>query len=256
VRYPVLSEEGVAIARAALSEGKDMPDLRGYLVWKGRGLNVDEQDLTQMAIQIRGVVQKTKSSEEIDRRCFHLVHELIQQADDPLMIADLDFWTYLAVVHLHDVIRMRFPGKRGMPNLENWGIPRSTECWVYKLWVRGEVGWDPDLEDPYERGRLGSVDFWTSHVHRQQFMNARTIFRRILAFQYPPALKGAPLLWEGEEKPEKKGVPGLRTWIKRLCENYATVEYLLLNEQEADRLIRQHTQGLHRAYDKAPLTRS
>jgi hypothetical protein len=138
-------------------------------------------------------------------------------------------------------------------NLDNFGLGSRKECWPYKLWVRGELSFDDRAKDKYSVGRLGGVDIWTSHVHRQNFMSIRALFRGVFAFQYPKKLNGEPLLFEGEEDPKKNGVPGFRTLIKRLRENWASVEFSCLTYSEADALVRIHSKGLHRADDKSVL---
>jgi hypothetical protein len=172
------------------------------------------------------------------------------------MLSDMAFWTRFAIGKLSDVIYARFPGRQGRINLDNFGLGSRKECWPYKLWVRGELSFEEGAKDPYAVGRLGGVDIWTSHVHRQNFMSIRTVFRKVFAFQYPKNLKGRPLLFEGEEDPVKHGVPGFRTLIRRLSENWASVEYSCLDEAEAEALVRIHSNGLHRANDKSVFTKA
>jgi hypothetical protein len=100
-------------------------------------------------------------------------------------------------------------------------------------------------------GKVGSIDMWTSHVHRQNLMSARVMFRAVMALQYPKHLRGQPLLFDGDERPAKGGVPGLRTLITRLKENWATVEYALLSDEEASSLLTMHCAGLHYANDRS-----
>jgi chlorophyll synthase len=78
------------------------------------------------------------------------------------------------------------------------------------------------------------------------FMAVPQVFRAVMRTQYPPRLKGKPYLFEGEENPEKGGYPGIRTLIKRLRENWATVEYLLLDNEAVKDLVAQHSNGLRR----------
>jgi hypothetical protein len=256
VRYKVISRAGQDIAREFLRERKRMPDLAAHEVVVGVGDALDDSVLSALASKIRKVqteLAKAKQpAEELDRRCFDLVHEALN-VDDPLLISDMGFWSRFAILELTDVIYSRFPGRKGQINLDNFGLGSRKECWPYKLWVRGQLAFDPTAKDKYTVGRLAGVDVWTSHVHRQNFMSIRTIFRGVFRFQYPKELKGKPLLFEGEEEPEKGGVPGLRTLIKRLRENWASVEYSFLSESEAADLVRLHGRGLCRADDKSVL---
>ncbi len=258
MRYRVLSNEGIAIARSALGARTTVPNLAGYEVAKGAGELFDDGTLDTLAAKIRklqGAASKERvPPEELDRRCFDVVHSSLP-SEERLMLGDMAFWTRFAIAKLSDVIYTRFPGRKGRINLDNFGLGSRKECWPYKLWVRGELSFEEDAKDPYALGRLGGVDVWTSHVHRQNFMSIRSIFRQVFAFQYPKNLKGKPLLFEGEEDPKKHGVPGFRTLIRRLSENWASVEYGCLDAAEAEALVRIHSKGLHRADDKSVLTK-
>jgi hypothetical protein len=248
MRYRIITGRGMDAAREALKERKEIPDLSQHEAVVGSGDLLEESVLSGLADRIRklqGQVSKAKDPpEELDRLSFDEVHSTIPS--DELLCADGQFWARFAVVHLSDVIRKRFPGRKGKTNLDNFGLGSRRECWPYKLWVRGHLACDEDAKDRYALGRLGGVEFWTSHVHRQNFMAVPHVFCAVMRFQYPPRLKGKPFLFEGEENPEKGGYPGIRTLIKRLKENWATVEYLLLDEPAAEDLLALHGKGLRR----------
>lgn len=250
MRYKVLSQKGQELARAAIGRKEAIPDLTEYESAVGYNEPLDEKILAKLADEIRrrlaSMEKKGAQVSELDAACFDLVHSAIPR--EPLLVGDFGFWTRFAINELADVIYKRFPGRKGQMSPANFGLGHRTECWPYKLWVRGELSFQEGIRDPYALGRLGKTEFWTSHVHRQAFMNNRTVLHSVLNFQYP---KGKALLWEGEEDPKKKGKSGVRTLIKRLCENWASVEYALLSETEATTLVRSHSRGLHRTDGKA-----
>lgn len=248
MRYRVLTATGLDAAREALRERQAIPDMTQHEAVVGSGDPLEESVLGRLADKLRklqGEVSRAKDPpEELDRLGFEAVHSAIP-ADD-LVCADVQFWTRFAVVHLADVIQKRFPGRQGKTNLDNYGLGSRRECWPYKLWVRGELSFESGARDPYALGRAGGVEFWTSHVHRQNFMAVPQVFRTVMQLQYPSRLKGKPFLFEGEENPDKNGYPGIRTLIKRLRENWATVEYLLLDEPAVESLLALHGKGLRR----------
>jgi hypothetical protein len=248
MRYRILIQSGIEAVRNALQERQPVPALSSHEVVVGSGEPLDEAALAGLAQRIRKIqaqVAKDKEpQEEVDRLCFQAVHSTIPA--DELLCADVRFWTRFAVVHLADVIQKRFPGRKGKTNLDNFGLGSRRECWPYKLWVRGHLAFEEGAADPYALGRLGGVEFWTSHVHRQNFMVVPQVFRAVMRLQYPPRLKGKPYLFEGEENPGKGGYPGVRTLIKRLRENWATVEYLLLDDEAAKTLVAHHSNGLRK----------
>lgn len=253
MRYRILTATGLDLARSFLTERKGIPDLSQYEEVIGSGDPLDESVLQTVASRIRKEQTKLAkgklSAEELDRLCFDLLHSSLPR--DELMLSDMVFWSRFAIKYLFDVIYVRFPGRNGKMNLDNFGLGSRKECWPYKLWVRGELAYDPRATDKYELGRVGSIDVWTSHVHRQNFMSIKPMLRSVFDFQYPRRLKGKPYLWEGEEEPKKGGVPGVRTLIKRLSENWASVEYCALSETEAANLVQIHSKGLHLANDKS-----
>jgi hypothetical protein len=257
VRYRVYTKEGIEVARSALLERRIPPDLSQYEVVIGLGDPLQDALLSAMAVKIRKLqadVHRAKlPPEDLDRKCFDVVHSMLPR--DELMLSDMSFWSRLAIKELSDVIQSRFPGRLGRVNLDNFGLGSRRECWPYKLWVRGELSFDPSAgSDRYAIGRLGGVDIWTSHVHRQNFMSIRQMFRTVLEFQYPMRLNGKPLLFEGEENSDRGHSPGFRTLIRRLRENWASVEYSILSESEAQKLVQFHATGLHRADGKTVLT--
>lgn len=248
MKYRILIASGIELVRHALLAREPMPDVTAHEVWVGAGEPLDESVLTSLANRIEKTASELakarKPSEDLDRLCFDDVHKTIPR--DPLLCADFGFWTRFAAIHLREVIQKRFPGKKGTINLDNFGLGKRKECWPYKLWVRGQVSCDPSAKDPYALGRVGGVDIWTSHVHRQNFMTVPQVFKTVIQYQYPPALRGRPFLYEGEENPDKGGFPGIRTLVKRLKENWASVEYVLLKDREVLDLVRLHSKGLRK----------
>jgi hypothetical protein len=248
MRYRIINNRGLDEARELIKERKPLPDLSTRDVVVGGGDLLEESVLVDLANRIResqGKLAKLKASpEELDRKCFADVHETIPR--DELLCADGLFWTRFAIVHLSDVISKRFPGRLGKVNLDNYGLGTRRECWPYKLWVRGRLSHGTGGRDKYALGHLGGVEFWTSHVHRQNFMAVPGVLRAVVQLQYPAKLKGRPFLFEGEENPEKGGYPGIRTLIKRLKENWATVEYLMLDDRSVRSLLVLHGKGLRK----------
>ena len=257
MRYRVLTKGGLDVSRPLLAERQAVPDLSQYEQLLGSGDAFDESLLGAIAEKIRkeqGKIKREKLPlEELDRRCFDIVHGSLPR--DELLLSDMAFWSRFAIRHLSDVIYVRFPGRMGKVNLDNFGLGSRKECWPYKLWVRGELSYESHATDKYEFGRVGSIDVWTSHVHRQNFMSIKPMLRSVFDFQYPRRLKGKPFLWEGEED-SKKGVLGIRTLIRRLSENWASVEYSTLSDTDAEALVQIHSKGLHLANDKSLHTRT
>lgn len=233
------------------------PNFTQYEQELGKGTALGDTVLADLARRItkekRAIEKRDDPRESLDAVAFEIVHTGLPFDAD--MLGDSRFWTRFALVFLFDVIRWRFPGKgeKGF-NLENLGIGRSerkqAENFLYKLWVRGELSRTSDSKDPYQLGRWGSIDFWTSHIHRQGFANCRAIATELIKFQYPPQLKGKPRLLPGEED-LTKGKIGVRTLVKRVRRLWATVEYTLLQSDEVKAIINELSKGLTAADGKS-----
>jgi hypothetical protein len=248
MRYKIIDNHAAQEVAALLHEGK-APEFAKFEHDAGKGAAFADSTLAKLAQDIRKIkdeLDRTKRSrEELDRRAFELVHRALPY--DPDMLGDIRFWVRFALVHLYDVIAWRFPGRKGEFNFENLGISSSSrkrlENYPYKLWVRGEVSKASKGKDPYRAGRYGTIDFWTSHIHRQGFSKCRSIANEFIQYQYPDKLKGRPRFWEGEEE-AKTGKVGIRTLVKRIKRMWATIEYTLLDTTEAQKLIKELSKGL------------
>jgi hypothetical protein len=249
MKYKIIELQKASELVQKLLEGAT-PSFAEHEVELGRGPICDDRILADIARQIvkqqRTIEKQKEPREALDAIAFEIIHRGVPNDAD--MVGDGRFWVRFALVFLFDVIKWRFPGKddKGF-NLENLGIGRSqrkqAENYLYKLWARGEISYAPDARDPYNAGRRGSIDFWTSHIHRQGFTNCRAVARELIRFQYPPDLRGEPRLLPGEED-VAQGKVGVRTLVKRIRRLWATVEYTLLEPDEVRATIRELARGL------------
>jgi hypothetical protein len=166
---------------------------------------------------------------EFERRAVSPVHQLIHRltSADRGPLYDDGFWRWLAVVHFRDIIKMRHPSKDDRFNLNNFGLGPLSDNFVYRVWLRGEIAYDPERfpDDPYRLARLGDQDFWRSHIFRQSYATPRAFARAFLRFQF-------------EETPEGRlQTKEIRELAKRLRRLYANVVFELLSEEEAFDLI-------------------
>jgi hypothetical protein len=247
--YKILDPSEVAALAAAAIRGEKV-DFSAHEVEAGAGVQYKESALSSIAGKLRHLKRKTdkqrKDRENFDSEAFEILHSNLPFDVDAL--SDGRFWTRFALVYLLDVITWRFPGRgsKGF-NTENLGLGTSArkqaENYLYKLWVRGEIATSSGGKDPYKLGRAGSIDFWTSHIHRQGFASCRTVAGELLRFQYPPELKGKPKLLPGEED-VAHGRIGVRTLVKRLRRTWATVELSLLDAKQASALLKDLSHGL------------
>lgn len=256
MKYKILDQNAATRLARELLDGKH-PTFADDEQEVGIGTSFSDKILTAIAKAIakqRDVIEKNNwNKESLDAVAFEIVHKSLPF--DPDMLADEGFWTRFALVYVFDLIRWRFPGRgpKGF-NLENVGIApgksKRSENYLFKLWVRGELSRTPGDKDEYRLGRYGSIDFWTSHIHRQGFPACRQMAVELIRFQYPPERKGQPRLFHGEED-VPNGKIGVRTLVKRIRRLWATVEYTLLKSDELRALITELSKGLKAADGKS-----
>lgn len=140
-------------------------------------------------------------------------------------LADPEFWIWCAVVAAPELVSKRYPltdaqrskimassddssddagtskGSKAVswiPGRENFFSPNARETFFYRLWIRGQLGRFDDESDPYELARCGDIDFWRSHIFRQQSLEVDGLRAEFIRFQYPEGSNGGPRLSQGE----------------------------------------------------------
>lgn len=254
MRYPTISVSTARQALAELDAGRTF-DLYAETVWAGAGAELDMQRIDRLAIRLEQLRSESDSladggkisRHDFDRRAAEAIHGHLPRNAE--LTSSMDFWTWLAVAKLRDVVLWRFPPKAAegdaSVNLQNFGIGQSArqrcENFPYKLWIRAELAFDSGHSDPYRFARRGDVDFWTSHIHRQGYSSYRELGAALIRFQYPDELAGEPRLHPGEETEQKRGI---RTLAKRLKRLQANVEFAYLQPDEMYVLVCEQARGL------------
>ncbi len=161
-----------------------------------------------------------------------VVHACLADVDRRVL-ADHNFWTWLAVDCLADILEWRF-GAEGRPaQAANYGIGTRTENMLFRLWLRADLGKESGT-DPYELAKFGDQDLWRSHLLRQGYANARSIVRALLKLQAGKLMH--------ENKPAKKVAggdepEGVRMLAKRLRRMRANVVFEYLTPVQAEALV-------------------
>lgn len=145
----------------------------------------------------------------------------------PHMVADGEFWAWLAVVHFRDLIEWRYAAQPDHGSLANFGAANHMENFMFRLWLRADLVFDPDAQDPYHLATRGRVDFWRSHLFRQGYADSRTFARALLKFQYP---------YDDTVKPRLK-TEQIRQLVRVLCRIRTNQCFELLTEQQCLELI-------------------
>jgi hypothetical protein len=160
------------------------------------------------------------------------VHDALRKYETPILM-DLDFWTYLALGPLEKFVSWRYAlGDGPIPesSLPNFGVARRSENLIFRLWSRAQLVYDAKHPDPYHIARRGSVDFWRSHVLRQNFCNVRTFARCFVEFQYP-----------GSGNDENLSIDQIRELAKRIRRLSANVVFEVLDETQVAKMLARET---------------
>jgi hypothetical protein len=168
---------------------------------------------------------------KFEAEAFPFVHEYIK--GDLEMHGDPDFWVYVSLGEFADLIEWRYAAEENESALANYGIGNRFESFFYRLWMRGDIGYEPKKTDKYVLAKRGDMDFWRSHVHRQRYGNCRNLARALVSIQYPDET-GKPAL----------PTEDIRELAKKLRLIYANLEYSFLDSKQASSLIKMEIDAL------------
>ncbi|MGE9527421.1 hypothetical protein, partial [Escherichia coli] len=85
------------------------------------------------------------------------------------------------------VLRRAARSDDSMPSQREFGLEAITESFLYRAWLRADIGFDPEAP-PSARYRLamrGDQDFWRSFVIRTRLGYHRHLVHALVEFQYP-----------------------------------------------------------------------
>lgn len=234
-RYPVVTAD-VAARHLHDRRSGEAGAVEGLISFAGSGADVDSKPVDRMVRDLRTLQsefratlkRKDQEGGRFEREACAVVHgALLTFERAPL--ADPDFWTYLAVARLADVIEWRF-GTEGHPAAAaNYGVGQRTENMLFRLWLRGELG-RGEGTDPYELAKTGDQDLWRSHLLRQGYACVRPVARALLELQ-AGRLRGPT----GKEK--KLSIEDVRELAKRLKRLRANVMFEALDAARAAALV-------------------
>lgn len=246
-RYPVIFAEDALRYLKARQFDDDSVRLEDIRHMSGSGDDISREPLVGLRERLLKLKKKFPSKlrkrdpqgGKFESDACAVVHSCLSKVDRQVL-TDHDFWTWLAVDHLADIVEWRF-GTDGQPaQPANYGIGTRTENMLFRLWLRADLGRVVGT-DPYELAKSGDQDFWRSHLLRQNYANARCIAQSLLKLQsgrLVAAGKRAKKLAGGDDP------DGVRMLAKRLKRLRANVIFEYLTPQQADLLVLELSIGL------------
>jgi hypothetical protein len=231
MRYVALKAEHALETLEALRRASSVDESR-VLEFRGSGEDI-ERNIPEIVECLNKI--KLRFPERLSRRdpkggefeaqaCAELHRRL---PFDPQMLADYEWWTWLAVFRFRELVEWRHGGETGRAAPANFGIGNGSENLLYRMWLRADAGYDPTRSDPYELARRGDQDFWRSHVFRQGYGRCRSMVRALIRYQFPDDSAENPVLKTAE----------IRELAKRLRRLHPNVVFEYLDEESAYELI-------------------
>lgn len=202
MRYPTMTA-GDANTYLIAKRGGGTLDVESLVRIKGFGTELVQSFVPKLRTDLEslraqwpnGIKSKADPNANLfEAKAARVVHGIVPP--DAEMLADPEFWIWLAVVHCPDVVewRYRYRKTNSEAQLANYGIGSKTENLLYRLWLRAELVLDDGKKDRYHLCDAGQIDFYRSHLFRQGYANARNFARALLKFQYPHADLSEPNL--------------------------------------------------------------
>jgi hypothetical protein len=211
----------------------------------GQGDDLDQRIIERLKrelIKVKGkfpdtLRQRDPEGGKFEAEACPIVHRLLPS--DAQMLADYDFWTWLAVCACREIVDWRHggPQRRAVP--ENFGIGKRDENLLYRMWARANIGKVDGSAEPYRLALRGDQDFWRSHVLRQNgsYGSCRPVVHSLIRFQFPSDSRGSPTL--------KDKV--IRELAKRLRRLNANLLFECMDEKGAEKLLAREAEAAKRA---------
>lgn len=232
MRYPIMATADASVYLASKRTGNPV-DLDRLVKSRGDGEELDQTFINDLVADLAALKAKypadgmksQKYANQFEGEAARVIHEHIQLP--PEIVADADFWLWLAIVHFSDIVEWRYGNPEHGTGLANYGVGARSENLIYRLWLRADLVLDDDADDRYHLCQRGQIDFYRSHLFRQGYANARNFARALIRFQYPNGDTTAPHL----------KVDQIRELVKRLRRLRANLFLEILDETECRKII-------------------
>lgn len=239
MRYPTVTISDAKRRLESLRQGAPGTVTVQWIGGADEVFDVDRVDDVSRQLQVLRRVMGEPS--EGDRRYFAkfegeasaIVHQALELP--PYVAVDHEFWLWFTLGSDFDypakLVAWRHGGRAETPydaKDSNFGLTTDLEQGFFsRVWLRGNIGWDPERADPYELSKRGDQDLWRSHLLRTEYGQVPNVAKALLRFQY------------GDDHPD---VPRVKTKViremaKELRRRQATSAFELLDWDEAQQLV-------------------
>jgi hypothetical protein len=223
MRLPTITQDTSISQWNSLASGDAPPPLTGNIDYIGEEADakLNEVELEDLFDELDAIREKynkqykdgvpKSAGGRIESEMVEPIHQAFLVLATPGQLSNIGFWRWLSNVAYRgkfwDFIDWRFDERQQV----NWAItsPRSLkESLFFRCWLRGHKMYNPESPDPYKYARMGTGDFWRSHVLRQDFGKDRTFVEAFLDFNFTS--DGTRNISDAQLR--KKLIPGVRAW--------------------------------------------
>jgi len=240
MRYPILTMADASAYLASKRSGTFF-DLERSVRSRGEGPDLVQHFVTELACELSVIksrfpegLNNHQDANAFEAQAAKAIHQIVRA--ETSILADADFWLWLAVAHFSDVVEWRYGSPTSGASLPNYGIGARNENLLYRLWLRAELVLDEKAQDPYHLCERGQIDFYRSHLFRQGYANARSFAKALLKFQYRDEHNAA--------HPHLKVVE-IRDLVKRLRRMRSNLFMEILDEAECRSVIEEEACQVH-----------
>lgn len=232
MRYPILTTTDASIYFINKRAGTPV-ELDRLVKTRGEGAELPQEFVNNLIADLAGIksrfpegLKSAKNANSFEALGARAIHSHVRVSEE--ILADPDFWLWLAVVHFCDIVEWRYGNPASGTSAANYGVGARSENLLYRLWLRAELVLDEHAPDVYHLCDHGQIDFYRSHLFRQGYANARNFARALLRFQYPNKSEAT--------EPFLK-VAQIRELVKRLRRIRANLFMEILDEGECGKVI-------------------
>lgn len=232
MRYHILTTTDASIFFINKRAGT-LVELDRLVKTRGEGPEISQEFVNELVAELASIksrfpegLKSAKSANAFEALAARAIHSRVAVGVD--ILADPDFWLWLAAVHFSDIVEWRYGNPQGGTGAANYGVGARSENFLYRLWLRAELVLDEEAADRYHLCDHGQIDFYRSHLFRQGYANARKFARALIRFQYPDKADAT--------KPFLK-VDQIRELVKRLRRLRTNLFMEILDEVECRKVI-------------------
>lgn len=232
MKYRSLSPEAAKRYLESVFNG-EVPDMREFERVSGSGDEHAVASCVDSAVSAlekvrrrypRHLKNRDKQGGAFEAEACEFVHRALVGVTDEVL-ADMDFWTWLAVARCRAIVEWRFGADNKAAKPANYGIGNRVENLVYRLWLRADLALDPAAKDPYHLAKTGDQDLWRSHIIRQGYASARPVARSLIRLQ------------AGQLGKKRLKIDDVRAVAKLLKRLRANIMFEYLSPQQAEGLV-------------------